>query len=290
MQVFWLTASLLVPLTRPGTGAELPVATRPSRAPIARLSTAALAQRIRKQASVPIPKRIASWSALFRGTPYWTPSADSPPTVGLDLKQVDCETFVEQVMALAVSRRRSEVEPTLARIRFDRGIARPDHRHFTVVKGWLAKNEQSGLLKDITRKIGGRATRTLHKRLTPTPKWRTWYRDRFRILGPRAPHGTARIDYIPLTRAHWLHKRIPSGTVVHVVSAPHPRSPYLVTHVGFAIHTRYGTVFRHASRSPHRRQVEDRHFQSYLYYVGRIPAGPEMRTAVGIHLSEVTAP
>ena len=59
------------------------------------------------------------------------------------------------------------------------------------------------------------------------------------------------------------------------------------THVGLAIpHPRWGTVMRHASQSPRRRQVEDRPLGPYLYYVSRHPSGPEMRTAIGIHLSQ----
>ena len=88
----------------------------------------------------------------------------------------------------------------------------------------------------------------------------------------------------------YLGRRIPSGTLIHVVAAPHPRTPYLVTHVGFAFRTPYGLVFRHASQSPGRRRVEDRHFGSYLYYIGRTPAGPEMRTGIGIHLSTIRQP
>ena len=77
---------------------------------------------------------------------------------------------------------------------------------------------------------------------------------------------------------------------MHIVSAPHPQSPYLVTHVGFAVRNRYGLVFRHASQSPTRRQVEDRFFSGYLNYIGRIPSGPEMRTGMGIHLSQIRQP
>jgi hypothetical protein len=159
-----------------------------------------------------------------------------------------------------------------------------------VARGWLAHNRAAGRIEDITRKVGGAATRTLSRRLAPVG-WSPRYLQRFYALGVAAPFGTARIDYIPWRAAIRLARRIPDGTVIHVVAAPHPRTPYLVTHVGFAIaHPRWGVVLRHASQSPGRRQVEDRPLGPYLYYISHTPAGPEMRTGVGIHLSRVIDP
>lgn len=270
-----------------------------STAPIAAWSPAGLARTQARQAARPLPRRIDFWSAAFLGTPYHVAPESAPGGplggVGVEVRYVDCESFVEQVMALALSRRPEEVGRHVQRIRYDEGIPGPTRRHFTVVKGWLAKNEAAGYLRDLTRKIGGPATATVEKDLTPSPQWRPYYLRRFMSLGVRAPFGRARIDHIPLTAVPavgqgGLLARIPNGAVLHIVSAPHERSPYLVTHVGFVIRTPWGPVLRHASRSPHRRRVEDRPLGPYLAYVGRTPAGPEMRTALGIHLSEVISP
>jgi hypothetical protein len=242
---------------------------------------------------------VTYWSRLFLGTPYGSSPAPAAtehemggPVAGHDLNlyQVDCETYVEQVLALSVAQRAADVVPLLRRIRYHHAATPAQRRHFTVVKGWLAGAERQGFLHDITRQVGGKSTRTTKKSLKPDPQWRPYYLRRMRLLGSGAPRGTAQITYIPLATAMFLVKRIPPGTIVHVVSAPHPRSPYLVTHVGFAAQNAYGPVFRHASQSPHRRKVEDRHFAAYLYYIGRTPAGPERRTGIGIHLSALRAP
>jgi len=298
MQAFVIAATLLVPLARPGlpTSALYP---RRSEAVIAGFSPRRLQRRLEELANQPLAARLEYWSRVFLGTPYGTaPVADkSEPEMGgpvagqdLNLYRVDCETYVEQVIALALARRWSEVVPTLRQIRYDGAPPDPRRRHFTVIKGWLAGAERQGILVDVTRRIGGKATRVVEKSLKPVSLWRPYYLKRMRLLGPRAPRGTARITYISLAKAMFMVKQIPPGTIVHVVSSPHPRSPYLVTHVGFAAKNSYGPVFRHASGSPHRRKVEDRHFAAYLYYIGHTASGPERRTGMGIHLSALRAP
>jgi N-acetylmuramoyl-L-alanine amidase-like len=298
MQALVMAVTLLAPLARPGlsTSALYP---RPSQAVIAGYSPRRLQRRVADLARRPLAARVAHWSRVFLGTPYGSAPVASKaepemggPVAGQDLNlyRVDCETYVEQVMALALARRWDDVVPTLRRIRYDGGRPTPRRRHFTVVKGWLAGAERQGLLTDITRRIAPKATRVVEKSLAPTPGWRPYYLKRMRLLGPRALTGTAKITYIPLAKAMGLVKRIPPGTIVHVVSKPHPKSPYLVTHVGFAARNYSGPVFRHASVSPHRRKVEDRHFAAYLYYIGHTPSGPERRTGMGIHLSALRTP
>lgn len=297
MQAMVLAVMLLAPLARPGlpTSGLYP---RRSEAVIAGFSPRRLQQRVAALAGKSVSERLAYWSRVFLGTPYGSApasDADEPEMGGaeagqdLNLYRVDCETYVEQVMALSLARKWNDVVPALRRIRYDGGQADPQRRHFTVVKGWLAGAERQSLLTDITRHVGGKATRVIEKSLKPAPSWRPYYLKRLRRLGVRAPKGSARITYIPLAQAMFLVKRIPPGTIVHVVSAPHPKSPYLVTHVGFAARNNYGPVFRHASQSPHRRKVEDRHFAAYLYYIGRTPSGPEKRVGMGIHLSRLRA-
>lgn len=298
MQALVMVVTLLAPLVRPGlsTSALYP---RSSKAVIAGFSPRRLQRRVAELANQPLAARVAYWSQVFLGTPYGSaPVANQAepemggPVAGQDLNlyRVDCETYVEQVMALALARRWGDVVPTLRRIRYDGGRADPQRRHFTVVKGWLAGAEGQGFLTDITRRVAPKATRVMEKSLAPKPGWRPYYLKRLRRLGSRAPRGSAKITYIPLAKAMYLVKRIPPGTIVHVVSKPHPKSPYLVTHVGFAARNHFGPVFRHASVSPHRRKVEDRHFAAYLYYIGHTPSGPERRTGIGIHLSALRAP
>lgn len=281
--------------------AARPAAPPPARspAPIAHLSRPALAKALVEQARRPLPRRIAFWSRLFLRTPYWVPPPGAVAPVGPDLHRVDCETFVEQVVALSLSRDLAQFPRQLRALRTypdptptapPRPAAPLRHRHFTVVRGWLAHNRAAGRLQDITRQVGGAATRTLTRSLDPVG-WSPRYLRRFYALGVAAPLGTARIAYIPWRDAIRLASRVPHGAVVHVVAAAHPRTPYLVTHVGFAIaHPRWGRLWRHASQSPGRRRVEDRPFGPYLYYISHTPAGPEMRTGLGIHVSRVVPP
>lgn len=243
-------------------------------------------QRLRDIATRPLSARIAFWSRQLLGTRYRTPAPRDAPVLGPNLCAVDCETYVEQVIALARSRHYAEFPKQLRALRFVGGTPLPALRHFTVTKSWLADSERAHILQDITRQVGGPHTRILQRALTPVG-WSPRYLIRYFALGVHAPLGAARLPYLPMSVAIRARRRIPSGTILHVVAAPHPRSPYLATHVGIVLHTRFGLIFRHASRSPRRRRVEDRPLGPYLYYIQRTPAGPEMRKGIGIHLSRV---
>ncbi|HSJ15245.1 MAG TPA: N-acetylmuramoyl-L-alanine amidase-like domain-containing protein [Longimicrobiales bacterium] len=97
----------------------------------------------------------------FVGTPYVPQTLDPPGRERLivNLRAFDCVTFIENVLALARTVQSGGGFPEflgeLERIRYRTGAVAgyPSRLHY--FSEWIAANEQKGLLRDITRELGG---------------------------------------------------------------------------------------------------------------------------------------
>jgi hypothetical protein len=99
----------------------------------------------------------------FVGEPYTPQTLElpGPERVVVNLREFDCVTYVESVLALArlIRERRSsfaEYTEELRRLRYRDGVldGYPSRLHY--FSEWIADNESLGLVRDITRELGGR--------------------------------------------------------------------------------------------------------------------------------------
>jgi hypothetical protein len=99
----------------------------------------------------------------FVGEPYTPQTLElpGPERVVINLREFDCVTYVESVLALArlIRDRRSSFAAyaeELRRIRYRDGRldGYPSRLHY--FSEWIADNERLGLMRDITRELGGR--------------------------------------------------------------------------------------------------------------------------------------
>ena len=194
--------------------------------------------------------RLLGLSERFLGTPY----AHSPlgegegpdPDPRLRLDRVDCLTYVETVMALALSGSVEDVVHVLDSIRYR---SRPDYagRNHLMEAEWLPSNAAKGLVRDVTVQLGGEAAR---------PGWKVigaeaWGSTTAQALGlPPAARLTGRfplsvlpVDSVLSGAAHW-----PSGTLLLVVREDAPWRITRVSHLGFVVQRGGRTFLRHATR------------------------------------------
>lgn len=100
-----------------------------------------------------LPRRMKRISGLLLGRPYVANpligGADVPEVFTVSMDGFDCVTFVETVLALALSRETTDFPDFMQRIRYERAIVDWKHRNHYMT-GWIQSNVRSGLLENLT--------------------------------------------------------------------------------------------------------------------------------------------
>src|SRR5438874_9572757 len=208
-------------------------------APISRMSEQQLDRAIADAHLVPaIGERVERLSALFVGVPYGDlplgegTGVEPQPRWRVDL--VDCQTFVETVLAMANARSLARARAVLDDIRYGGDppqVGFATRNHFTEAQ-WLPSNVGKGYLREETAEVYAHApstTLTLHRaewEKVPGLK---------RLLEAQIPEGEFRIHYLTLEMAK---KRVGSfvpGSVLMVVRQHDPKRVVRVSHMGFVV-------------------------------------------------------
>ncbi|MHB8419486.1 MAG: N-acetylmuramoyl-L-alanine amidase-like domain-containing protein [Myxococcales bacterium] len=173
------------------------------------------------------------------------------PDPRLRFDAVDCQTFVEEALALGEASGPAELLATLDDIRYGTRPAYEQRDHF-MMSQWVPRNEAKGYLRDATRAVAGPTAQLEHKRITP----RSWAirRGAAKIDLPAelVPLGDWSLPVVPLTKLLDFAPAIPDGTIALVVRADRPSFPERVTHLGFLVHHQGVPYLRHASTVFHR--------------------------------------
>ena len=194
--------------------------------------------------------RVLGLSEQLVGTPY----AHSPlgegegqdPDPRLRLDRVDCLTFVETVMALALSSSEEDVLHVLDSIRY-RGRPGYAERNHLMEAGWLPSNAAKGFVRDVTVQLGGEGVLPEAKVIGPEAWASTTARalalpPEARLTG-RFPLSVLPADQVAARAARW-----PSGTLLLVVREDAPWRITRVSHLGFVVQRGGRTYLRHATR------------------------------------------
>ncbi len=244
----------------------------------------------------PLARRVEFWSRAFLGTPYRAdplgegPGSGPDPDPFIDYRRVDCLTFVQTVMALSFAEAPEDVAWYLRILRYVDGRVTFSHRYYTMAKGWYLGMQNLGLLEDVTELVGRGKTRYAVLDLSKRTSWSTRDRERFALLGTLAPRGLARMAYVGLDEIARSRASLPEVSLLQIVREPSPESPYLVSHVGFLLRTEERLIFRHASRSPQRRHVEDRSLSEYVSEVAAFYQKRGERKFLGFNVGRLRMP
>ena len=212
-----------------------------------------------------LAQRIVAISARYRGTPYRRDPLGEGPTGTVDRDPlisttgVDCQTYVEQVLAEAISARRDDVLPWLTRIRYRDGVIGFGSRNHYMVSDWLPHNRW--LVRDRTEQLGGKYTLRMEKLIDRAAFFRAHGAPE---LGRGIAPERSRTTYIPRAALPVVAGRIPNAAVLIWVQ---DRPGIIAAHCGFAIRGADGVLlFRHASER--RGHVLD---EQLLAYARRAP-------------------
>ena len=199
--------------------------------------------------------RIDYLSKQFLGTPYQESTLigdiNSPEVFVINLKAVDCFTFLDYIESLRRSSSFDEFRENLKKVRYrGREIGFKNRNHFFT--DWCEFN--SDFIDDVTGQFGGRKVITVMKLLNQKV-------DGTYFL-PGIQHRERLITYIPSNMIDdSILSQLRTGDYVGIYS---DKQGLDVSHVGIFIREENKTYLRHASSHKEYRKVVDQDFSDYI--------------------------
>lgn len=230
--------------------------------------------------SLTLAEKIAVYSSLSLETPYLqgclgegsTGRFDRDPLI--DFTRVDCTTFCEQTLALAISDDYQSTFRNLQKIRYHKGAIHFTARNHFILADWLPNNRW--LLQDVTRERGGPRLREMVKTI-----------DR-RAFAASLGYGEAegflppqimKIDYLPTSHLTAITPRLGESEIMVVITT---RPGIFAAHLGFIIKNGDGSLLlRHASQTS--KKVID---EPLMQVAERLMADPEIAGVVFLHVRD----
>lgn len=234
------------------------------------------AERLRALA---IGDRVCWFGQVFAGTPYrgfTLEIHDRIEAPSVNLNGLDCWTFFEVALALA----RMVEEPVeqwtpetmLRYVEMDRYWGgRCDGTYLSrlhYLEDWLHDNARRGLVRDLTRSLGGTGVANSATEMT-----NNWKKYRYMRNNPEFRAGISELEsrlrrqplmMIPKSRVRGIEDQLQNGDIIGIVG--HDGGSYGTSHVGLAYRGSDGVLrFMHASApSNHGKVLIDQRLSDYL--------------------------
>lgn len=197
--------------------------------------------------------RIELASSAFMGTPYVLgPLGEGPghppdedPLVRWDA--VDCVTFVEESLALALAHGPATIDPLLQRLRYRGEKQSYAERNHYMEAAWVPFNMGKGYLRDITAEVGGHTTRHDDRTVTAEQWHQRTEGKELDLPDSLAPIGRFELAVVPLDAVESREGSIPDGALLLVAHTSGPLQPNRISHVGFTFRREGRVYVRHAS-------------------------------------------
>jgi hypothetical protein len=195
----------------------------------------------------------------FLGTRYAAKTLETrgEEVLVVNLKQFDCSTFLENVIALARLRESGmlafrDYTKQLRNIRYRKGRLKGYGSRLHYFTDWLYDNKEKGILRDITGEMGGMPYRkniafmTRHPEDYPHLKEKKFFKELMAVekrLSERVGHVISKNEF------ERVESGIENGDVIAITTNIEGLD---VTHVGFAIWFRNNVHLMHASEEEKR--------------------------------------
>ena len=226
----------------------------------------------RTEPPAPCPSRlIVEIGLFFLGAPYrvGTLEMDGAERLVVNLRELDCFTFVENVVVLALvfkSRQRSFEAfcRMLRKIRYRQGRLQGYASRLHYFTDWIHDNEKKGIVKDVTAEIGGRPWRktinfmTTHQDLYPR------LMDAGNLRAMKSVENTIKrrtLFFIPKKVLKRIEGRIRDGDLIAITT---DREGLDVQHVGIAARVKNRIHLLHASSREGRVVLSPKTLYRYL--------------------------
>ncbi len=212
--------------------------------------------------SLPIGKRVVAMGRLFLGTPYVAGTLDTSAYgehLIVDLHGFDCVTFYENMLALARIVREyrtptmKDFENELTFLRYRNGKINGFHSRLNYSIDYFYNNQKKGVLRIVTREVGGRYAKYDDRAID----FMTKHRARYKQLANHPAEYAAMLEiesdiharrgfyYIPKADVAKVESKIETGDILGLTT----NIPGLdCSHTGVAVRLSDGRIhFMHAS-------------------------------------------
>jgi hypothetical protein len=231
-----------------------------------RLAAALVASLLLPRAALagaaPLDVRLEAISRQLLGVPYQLGplGEEAPPDVDprFRLDAFDCTTYVETVLALSLAgadaasgddEREQAARRWLDSIRYSNATPSFESRRHLIDAQWIPELVASGLLRDVTREIGGGATRTASIRLRRDVWERSSLARDLGLAWSAVPPGPHPLPYLPwrLLERDDVRAALPKAAVLSLIASADADVPTLVSHQALLLRVENGLLVRHAT-------------------------------------------
>ena len=214
---------------------------------------------------------IVSVGKTFVGSPYVAQTLEvrEEESLIVNLREFDCTTYVENVMAfsLLVSKEEESIEAftsVLQNIRYRDGELNgyPSRLHYFT--DWIADNQKKGLVKDITLEIGGEEIEkeinfmSTHRESYPMLKADSSLNQ---IESAELELSRHKLNYIPREKVADIEHMIQDGDIIALATSIKGLD---VTHTGFAIRTNGDRIHLLHASSSGQVEISEKPLSEYL--------------------------
>lgn len=208
----------------------------------------------------------------FMGTPYvgYTLEADGPEQLVVNLREMDCTTFAENVLAISwclTHHQESfdDFKATLTRLRYRHGIIDqyPSRLHYFT--DWLMDNQRKGLIELVTEQIGTQpfvpavgfmsAHPDKYAALTKHPEFIEPIRQQEQTINGY------RFKFIPKAEVAGKEQEIHDGDLIAIATTIEGLD---IVHLGIATHQKGRLYLIHASSTFKKVVISDKPLADYL--------------------------
>lgn len=219
-----------------------------------------------------IPERIPVIARFFLGTPYQSNTLDTnqEEILTINLHELDCVTFVENVLALAYLPEYSDKSidsfiANILKIRYRNGKIEDYTSRLHYSSDWLYEMEQQHLLTDVTAQTGGTIYHPdvcfMSKNHDRYPPLQNDAQLLLKMKNIETSINQRTYHYIQKDRINELSDKVREGDVVLITTNIKGLD---VSHLGFAIKQQGETFLLHASSSGKKVMISERPLQEYM--------------------------
>ena len=229
---------------------------------------------------------IVSVGKSFVGSPYVakTLEVNEEESLIVNLREFDCTTYVENVMAfsLLVSKEEDNINAftsVLQNIRYRDGEINgyPSRLHYFT--DWIADNQKKGLVRDVTPEIGGEKLEkeinfmSAHRELYPMLKSDANVEQ---IAATERELSGQNLHYLPREKVADMEHLVQNGDIIALATSIKGLD---VTHTGFAVRMKSGRIHLLHASSSGQVEISEKPLSEYLLdiksNIGIIVARPQ---------------